>query len=123
MVSLEYEAFIPMAEKEMLKICQILREKWKLENIAIHHRYATEIISSTTLQLIWLSIVPRLGIVPVGEASIVLAISSEHRANSLQAVSYGIDELKRSVPIWKKEIYDEGTAEWKSNAECPWTRK
>lgn len=101
-IRLEYEAFKPMAEKEIKKICQAIREKWKVENIAFHHR---------------------LGVVPVGEASIVIAISSEHRTECLEAVQFGIDTLKKSVPIWKKELYSDGVPEWKSNKECPWTSK
>jgi len=62
----------------------------------------------------------RLGLVPVGEASVVIAISSTHRLESLEAVHHAIDSLKKSVPIWKKEIYDEGAEEWKTNNECPW---
>lgn len=101
-IRLEYEAFKPMAEKEIKKICQAIREKWKVENIAFHHR---------------------LGVVPVGEASIVIAISSEHRTECLEAVQFGIDTLKKCVPIWKKELYSDGVPEWKSNKECPWTSK
>ncbi|KAI9558650.1 hypothetical protein GHT06_015439 [Daphnia sinensis] len=101
-IHLEYEAFKPMAEKEIKKICLTIREKWKVENVAFHHR---------------------LGVVPVGEASIVIAISSEHRTESLEAVQFGIDTLKKSVPIWKKELYSDGAPEWKSNKECPWTKR
>lgn len=100
-VQLEYEAFIPMAEKELKKICLDIRDKWKVENISIHHR---------------------LGVVPVGEASVAIAISSTHRSESLEAVHHAIDSLKKSVPIWKKEIYDKGTEEWKANSECPWAK-
>jgi len=98
-IRLEYEAFSPMAEKELKKVCLGIRDKWKVENIAIYHR---------------------LGLVPVGEASVVIAISSTHRLESLEAVHHAIDSLKKSVPIWKKEIYDEGAEEWKTNNECPW---
>jgi len=63
--------------------------------------------------------------VPVTEASIVIAISSEHRRESLEAVHYAIDTLKASVPIWKKEVYEpkgENSTEsqWKANQECFW---
>lgn len=101
-IRLEYEAFKPMACKEIKKICQNIREKWKVEHIAFHHR---------------------LGAVPVGEASVVIAVSSEHRVESLEAVQFGIDALKKSVPIWKKELYSEGAPEWKANKECLWTSK
>ena len=62
----------------------------------------------------------RLGLVPVGEASVVVAISSTHRSESLDAVRYAIDSLKERVPIWKKEVYDQGSEEWKANSECSW---
>ena len=63
----------------------------------------------------------RLGLVPVTEASVVVAISSEHRAEAMEAVRWAVEELKKSVPIWKKEVYaqEEGqTAQWKANPEC-----
>ncbi|XP_046458269.1 molybdopterin synthase catalytic subunit-like [Daphnia pulex] len=101
-ISLEYEAFKPMACKEIKKICENIREKWKVKHIAFHHR---------------------LGEVPVGEASVVIAVSSEHRAESLEAVQFGIDALKKSVPIWKKELYSDGAPEWKANKECLWTNQ
>jgi molybdopterin synthase catalytic subunit len=62
----------------------------------------------------------RLGIVPVMEASVVIAVSSPHRAESLQAVQYAIHTLKSSTPIWKKEVYVSEEAEWKENKECAW---
>jgi len=72
-----------------------------------------------------------LGLVPVTEASVLIAISSPHRKESLEAVHFAIDALKATVPIWKKEIYggSEGTdssnsipenSAWKSNEECHW---
>ncbi|XP_021926052.1 molybdopterin synthase catalytic subunit isoform X2 [Zootermopsis nevadensis] len=95
-VHLEYEAYVPMAEKAMKKVCEDIRGKWQVEHIAIYHR---------------------LGIVPVMEASLVIALSSPHRAESLQAVQYAIDTVKSSVPIWKKEVYASEQAEWKENTE------
>lgn len=95
-----------MAAKALTKICEQIRIKWTDTNhIAIHHR---------------------LGIVPVKEASVIIAISSPHRQNSLDATQYAIDELKRTVPIWKKEIYggiNQGTSMWKENSECVWSQK
>lgn len=64
----------------------------------------------------------RLGNVRVLEASVVIAISSPHRVESQAAVQYCIDNLKGSVPIWKKEIYSDGY-QWKENAECQWSNK
>lgn len=66
----------------------------------------------------------RLGEVPVKEASVVIAISSPHRKDSLDAVSCAIDALKASVPIWKKEVYaGEYEPQWKANTECMWSNK
>ncbi|KAF6357250.1 molybdenum cofactor synthesis 2 [Rhinolophus ferrumequinum] len=98
-ISLEYEAYLPMAENEVRKICSVLRQKWPVRHIAVFHR---------------------LGLVPVSEASIIIAVSSAHRAASLEAVSYAIDTLKAKVPIWKKEMYEESSSSWKRNKECFW---
>ena len=90
-----------MATKCMSSICQKVREIWTdVHHIAIHHR---------------------LGLVPVKEASVIIAVSSPHRQSSLEAVSFAIEELKKSVPIWKKEIYKVGSSEWKENKECTWS--
>ncbi|EPQ09715.1 Molybdopterin synthase catalytic subunit [Myotis brandtii] len=88
-ISLEYEAYIPMAENEVRRICGDVRRKWPVRHIAVFHR---------------------LGLVPVSEASVVIAVSSAHRAASLGAVSYAIDALKAKVPVWKKGIEPETRA-------------
>ncbi|XP_053405134.1 molybdopterin synthase catalytic subunit-like [Mercenaria mercenaria] len=56
--------------------------------------------------------------VPVCETSVAVVISSPHRKESLEAVQYGIDTLKATVPIWKKEIYEDDSYSWKENSEC-----
>ena len=79
---LEYEAYESMALKEMAKICEEMRSKWpQLENIAILHR---------------------IGLVEIQKESIIIAVASPHRRDSLEAVSYCIDKVKQTVPIWKK---------------------
>ncbi|EHB13246.1 Molybdenum cofactor synthesis protein 2B, partial [Heterocephalus glaber] len=98
-ISLEYEAYIPMAENEIRKICSDIRQKWPVKHIAVFHR---------------------LGLVPVSEASIIIAVSSAHRAASLADVSYAIDTLKAKVPIWKKGSGRESSSSWKRNKECFW---
>ncbi|XP_069959495.1 serine-rich adhesin for platelets isoform X2 [Cherax quadricarinatus] len=65
----------------------------------------------------------RLGLVPVTESSVIVAVSSEHRRESLNAVSFLIDSLKANIPIWKKEVYNDGSGDWKQNKECIWVRK
>jgi len=95
-LKLEYEAYKPMAEKELQKICNQVRSHWDVKHIAMYHK---------------------IGLVPIGDASVIIAISSIHRSESLEAVHYAIDELKATVPIWKKEFYADGSV-WKGNAEC-----
>jgi molybdopterin synthase catalytic subunit len=102
-VKLEYEAYNSMALKAKTKICNEMRSKWPdIKHIAIYHR---------------------LGIVPVKESSVIIAVSSPHRNTSLEAVQYAIDDLKKTVPIWKKEIYENSEGIWKENKECYWLQK
>jgi molybdopterin synthase catalytic subunit len=94
---LEYEAYAPMARKQLLLICQDIRSRWPgVVAIAISHR---------------------LGVVRVTEASVVIAVSSPHRREALAAVSYAIDTLKSTVPIWKLECYEGDDRIWKENSE------
>ncbi|ORE04105.1 Molybdopterin biosynthesis MoaE [Rhizopus microsporus var. microsporus] len=90
-VQLDYEAYEPMAKKVLLDIIQKARSKWSLKHIAIYHRTGT---------------------VPVGEVSVVIAVSSAHRGDSIHAMEYLIDELKETCPIWKREVYEDGSV-WK----------
>ena len=94
-VELRYEAYVPMAIRCINDICSSARASWSLISIAVAHR---------------------LGPVPVGETSIFIAISSVHRADALDACKFVIDEIKASVPIWKKEVYANGEV-WKENSE------
>ena len=87
---LDYEAFPGMAEKVMTELADVLKEKYELCDVAIHHR---------------------VGRVGIGETSVVIAVSAPHRADALAACKEAIDTLKETVPLWKKEVY-EGGAEW-----------
>jgi molybdopterin synthase catalytic subunit/molybdopterin converting factor small subunit len=87
---LEYEAYEGMAEQVMESLAQELKGRHGLCEIAIHHR---------------------IGRVDIGETSVVIAVSAPHRAAALAACRDAIDELKVSVPLWKKEVY-EGGEEW-----------
>jgi molybdopterin synthase catalytic subunit len=87
---LEYEAYEGMAEAVMAEIAAELREQHQIRAVAIAHR---------------------LGRVEIGEASVVIAVSAEHRAAALAACAEAIDALKERVPLWKKEVY-EGGEEW-----------
>lgn len=86
-LQLEYEAYPAMAVAEMRKIGAAARERWPVEAIAIVHR---------------------LGVVPIGEASVVIAVAAAHRKAAFEACHFAIDRLKEVVPIWKKEHFDGG---------------
>jgi len=87
---LEYEGYEGMAEEMMEKLASGLKERYDVQEIAIHHR---------------------VGLVALGEPSVVIAVSAAHRADALAACKDAIDILKVEVPLWKKEIY-EGGEEW-----------
>lgn len=84
---LEYEAYPEMALTEMRKIGATAMERWPIATIAIVHR---------------------IGVVPIGEASVVIAVASAHRVAAFEACHFAIDRLKEVVPIWKKEHFDGG---------------
>jgi molybdopterin synthase catalytic subunit len=84
---LEYEAYAPMAIKEMKAVAAKIKERWGLDRVAIVHR---------------------VGRLAIGEASIVIAVASPHRHEAFAACEFAIDEVKRTVPIWKKEVWTDG---------------
>jgi len=86
-VKLEFESYEAMAIKEMRKIADDVLQKWPVKKILIHHR---------------------TGILSIGEVPVVIAVSAAHRAAAFEACRYTIDTLKQTVPIWKKEIFEDG---------------
>ncbi len=87
---LHYEAYQEMAEKILQEIENEIHAKWKINKfIAIH----------------------RTGTLKVGEVSVAVAVSSEHRKEAFEACKFGIDSIKEKAPIWKKEFAESG-AEW-----------
>ena len=94
--ALHYEAYPPAAEKMLERIVEEIRERWGIERVAIVHRY---------------------GLLQVGEASVVIAVSSAHRDEAFAACRYAIERIKEIVPIWKKEHYDDGAVWVGSEAE------
>lgn len=84
---LEYNAYVPMAEKMLLRIAQEAEAKWNCQ-VAIQHR---------------------IGRIELGEASVVVAVGSPHRGEAFDACRWCIDTLKETVPIWKKEVCPDGT--------------
>ncbi len=93
-IHLEYEAYEGMAEEVMASLASELVSRHDLCHVAIHHR---------------------IGRVDIGETSVVIAVSAPHRAAALTACQEAIDELKVTVPLWKKEVY-EGGEEWSQDA-------
>ncbi len=91
---LHYEAYQEMAEKILQEIENEIHAKWKINKfIAIH----------------------RTGTLKVGEVSVAVAVSSEHRKEAFEACKFGIDSIKEKVPIWKKEFTESGT-QWLEGA-------
>lgn len=84
---LEYEAYPPAAEQSFRQIADEIRERWGIDRVAIVHR---------------------VGRLEIGEASVVIAVASPHRAEAFEACRYAIDRLKQIAPIWKKEVYEDG---------------
>ncbi|NND35389.1 MAG: molybdenum cofactor biosynthesis protein MoaE [Saprospiraceae bacterium] len=86
-MSLSFEAYIPMAESEMNKIAKEIIKKWQARRVSIHHR---------------------IGDLGIGEIAVIIAVSAPHREATFAACKYAIDTLKETVPIWKKEIFHDG---------------
>jgi len=86
---ISYSAFKEMAEKEFGKIAAEAAERWKTGGVYIAHR---------------------TGALEIGDASVVIAVSSAHRAEAFEACRHAIEELKKMAPIWKEEFYETGKA-------------
>ncbi|WP_214070918.1 molybdenum cofactor biosynthesis protein MoaE [Mucilaginibacter sp. dw_454] len=84
---LEFEAYEKMAISELEKIAQQAFEKWPAQRILIHHR---------------------TGVLQIGEIPVIIAVAAAHRDAAFEACRYIIDTLKQTVPIWKKEIFEDG---------------
>ncbi len=91
---LDYEAYPEQVEAKVGAIVEEAREKWSILHVTVAHR---------------------VGRVDVGEPSVVVAVSSAHRADAFEAARFLIDELKERAPIWKKEHWS-GGAEWVEGA-------
>ena len=86
-LQLEFESHESMAIKEIQKIINIAFEKWSISKVAVSHR---------------------VGVVEIGQAAVVIAVSAPHRSAAFEACRYIIDTLKQTVPIWKKETFEDG---------------
>jgi molybdopterin synthase catalytic subunit len=86
-IALDYEAYRDMAEKELARIGADAARQWPICRMAIVHR---------------------LGPVQIGEASVAIAVSSAHRDAAFAASRFAIEEIEKTVPIWKKEVFEGG---------------
>ncbi|MEO1212445.1 MAG: molybdenum cofactor biosynthesis protein MoaE [Bacteroidota bacterium] len=86
-LKLDFEAYEKMALSEMAKLAEEAAERWPVKKMAIHHR---------------------VGSLAIGEIAVIIAVSTPHRNASFEACKFVIDTLKQTVPIWKKEIFEDG---------------
>jgi molybdopterin synthase catalytic subunit len=86
-LKLEFECYEKMAIKKMEEIALKSVEKWQVQNVLIHHR---------------------IGEVGIMEAAVLIIVTAPHRNDAFAACQYAIDTLKETVPIWKKEIFEDG---------------
>ena len=86
---LEYDAYRSMAEKEMRQVGEEVVARWPSTRIAMRHR---------------------VGRLAVGETALIVAVSAPHRSEAFEACRYAIDRIKEVVPIWKKEVWEDGEA-------------
>jgi len=88
---INYEAYEEMAEKEMEKIKHKASRNFKVNDIVIKHR---------------------IGRISVGETSLIVTVLSPHRREGIQAMDYIVNEIKKNVPIWKREIFEDSSYRW-----------
>lgn len=86
---LEYDAYERMAEKKLREVADEAKRRFPVDDIAIAHR---------------------VGRLEVGETSLLVAVSSAHRVDAFEAAHYCVDRIKQVVPIWKKEVWEDGSA-------------
>ena len=84
---LEFESYESMALREMRRIAEQACANWPVHSITIHHR---------------------TGVLQIGDVAVVIAVSAAHRAAAFEACRFAIDTLKQTVPIWKKEVFEDG---------------
>jgi molybdopterin synthase catalytic subunit len=94
LVALDYEAYREMAGDQMRLLAETARSRWPIGRVVMLHR---------------------TGVVHVGQPSVLVVVSTPHRAEAFEACKFLIDELKAQATIWKKEIWGDGTTSWVEN--------
>ncbi|MFT5143644.1 MAG: molybdopterin synthase catalytic subunit [Rhodothermales bacterium] len=95
---LRYDAFSEMAMEEMARLAKEAADKWPVVRAVLHHR---------------------TGVVRPAEASVLVGVACPHRGDAFEAARFLIDSLKERVPVWKKEIYSDGSTEWVEPGRTP----
>jgi molybdopterin synthase catalytic subunit len=97
-MSLEYQAYEPMALRVFYQIAADIRSSWSdVSRVVIYHR---------------------VGRLKIGEISVLVAVGCPHRREAFEACRYAIDTLKHTAPVWKKEHYQDGSSSWVSIGAC-----
>jgi molybdopterin synthase catalytic subunit len=89
--ALEYDAYPSMAERKLREVAEEVRARFPDTAVAAHHR---------------------TGRLSIGETSLLVAVSAAHRREAFEACHYAVDRIKQTVPVWKKEIWEEGDGAW-----------
>jgi len=96
--ALFYAAYPEMAEPLIHRLTNEVQTRWSLEGVQVQHR---------------------LGVVEVGQSSVVVVVAAHHRAQAYAASQFLIERIKRDVPIWKREQYEDGTSQWITSVPEP----
>ena len=89
--ALEYDAYPAMAEKKLREVADAVRARWPITGIGVWHRTGT---------------------LAIGETSLLVAVSAAHRQEAFEACHDAVDRIKQTVPIWKKEVWEDGDGAW-----------
>ena len=97
---MRYDSYVEMSQRELKSIAAEAAERLGTDRLAVEHR---------------------IGELQIGEISVAIAVSSPHRAESFDATRYIIEEIKKRLPVWKKEYYEDGTESWVEGTLPPGT--
>tara|TARA_Y100000996_G_scaffold413017_1_gene400348 strand:- start:2570 stop:2887 length:318 start_codon:yes stop_codon:yes gene_type:complete len=97
---MRYDSYVEMSQQELKSIAAEAAERLGTDRLAVEHR---------------------TGELQIGEISVAIAVSSPHRAESFDATRYIIEEIKKRLPVWKKEYYEDGTDSWVEGTLPPGT--
>ena len=89
--ALFYECYVSMAEKMIATVIEGSKKRWEVDEVRVSHR---------------------IGFLEVGETAVAIAVSAAHREEAFAACRFMIEQIKIKVPIWKKEIFEDGASEW-----------